>query len=117
MMKRPARILRLLLTAGLAMAALPASALERNFPDTIKRARVTPSAYPAIVINGKVRNLSAGARIWNEDNMIELPASLRGSGMPANYTENGEGDIDRVWLLSPEEARIPLPKPVTTLRN
>ena len=105
-------ILRGLLAAGLATTAFAAAALERNFPDTVKRARITPSVYPAIVINGKVRNLSAGARIWNEDNRIELPASLRGSGLPANYTENFEGDIDRVWLLSPEEARIPLPKPV-----
>ena len=106
-------IVRSLLAAVLALAALPASALERNFPDTVKRAKVTPSVYPAIVIDGKVRNLSAGARIWNEDNMIELPASLRGSSLPANYTENGEGEIDRVWLLGPDEARIPLPKPVS----
>ena len=117
MLEKPYWSLRLLFAAALGMAALPAAALERNFPDTVQRARVTPSVYPAIVINGKVRNLSAGARIWNEDNMIEQPASLRGSGMPANYTENGEGDIDRVWLLSPEEARIPLPKPITNLRN
>jgi len=117
MSKRRNWILRLLCAAALGIAALPASAFERNFPDTVKRARVTPSMYPAIVIDGKVRYLAAGARIWNEDNMIELPASLRGSGLPANYTENFEGDVDRVWLLSPEEARRPLPKPVTNLRN
>ena len=107
-------ISRLLLLAGLSLAVLPASAFERNFPETVKRGRVTPGDYPAIIIDGKSRYLSAGARIWNEDNMIEQPASLRGSGLSANYTENFEGDVDRVWLLRPEEARQPLTKPAVS---
>jgi hypothetical protein len=27
-----------------------------------------------------------------------------------NYTENPQGDIDRVWILTPAEASAPLPK-------
>lgn len=66
---------------------------------------MTPAPYPEIVIEGKMRYLSAGARIWNEDNLIQMPASLRGSNLVVNYTENDQGEIDRVWILTTEEAR------------
>ncbi len=65
---------------------------------------MSPALYPAIIIDGKTRNLSAGARIRNEDNLIEQPAYLRDAEFVVNYTENLEGDIDRVWILSKDEA-------------
>jgi hypothetical protein len=91
---------------GLLSAAtmLTAYAFDRPFPPASKRGTMSPAIYPAIVIDGKMRNLSAGARIWNQDNLIEQPASLRGNGLVVNYTENADGDIDRVWILSNEEA-------------
>lgn len=49
--------------------------------------------------------MAPGARIWNQDNLIEMPAALRGSDLPVNYTEDAQGDIDRVWILTAEEAR------------
>lgn len=90
-----------------AVITLPALAFERPFPQGIKRGKMAPAAYPSIVIDGKTRSLSAGARIWNQDNRIELPASLRGSDLTVNYTENDQGDIDRVWILTKEEASRP----------
>ncbi|HYD81767.1 MAG TPA: hypothetical protein VEC06_18355 [Paucimonas sp.] len=85
-------------------AVLPALAFDRPFPKDIKRGRMTPAAHPSIVIDGKPRALSIGARIWNENNLIEQPAALRGENIVVNYTENGHGEIDRVWILTPEEA-------------
>lgn len=104
---RGRRLFIFLLSAVISMAA---SALERPFPPNIKRGSMTPAPYPEIVIDGKSRTLSAGARIWNQDNMIEMPASLRGSLLPVYYTENLEGDIDRVWILTREEQSRPNPK-------
>jgi hypothetical protein len=101
------RFLALLITA---LAAFPATAFDRPFPQGAKRGSMTPGWYPAVVIDGKSRNLSPGARIWNQDNLIEMPASLRGSDMTVNYTENTQGDIDRVWILTKEEASRPLAK-------
>jgi hypothetical protein len=92
------------------MTALPALALDRPFPQTAKRGKMSPAHYPEIVIDGKKRILSAGSRIWNQDNLIEMPASLRGSDMVVNYTEDMQGEIDRVWILRSEEASRPLPK-------
>ncbi len=69
---------------------------------------MSPAPYPQIVIEGRTRQLSPGARIWNEDNLIQMPASLRGSDLVVNYTEDAQGDIDRVWILTADEARQPI---------
>jgi len=60
------------------------------------------------MIDGETRNLSAGASIRNEDNLIEQAVYLRDTEFVVNYTENLEGDIDRVWILSKDEASRPL---------
>lgn len=92
-----------------AIVALPAAAFERPFPPSAKRGAMAPAAYPAIVIDGKTRSLASGARIWNQENLIEMPASLRGNNFPVNYTEDEQGNIDRVWILTQEEERRPAP--------
>ncbi len=87
-----------------AVTTLAAQAFDRPFPPAAKRGTMSPALYPAIIIDGKTRNLSTGARIRNEDNLIEQPAYLRDTEFVVNYTENLEGDIDRVWILSKDEA-------------
>jgi hypothetical protein len=104
-------IQRLLMTCLLAIAMLPAHAFERPFPKNAKRGTMEVGAYPAVAINDKTRRLSAGARIWNTKNMIQQPASLVGQEMVVNYTEDKQGNIDRVWILTAEEAKQPPPKP------
>ncbi|MTV52318.1 hypothetical protein GM672_06160 [Massilia buxea] len=90
---------------GLSIAAVPARADERVFPPEAKRGRMTPGYFPDITLDGKARRLSPAARIFNQDNLVEVPAALRGSDIVVNYTQNADGDIDRVWLLTPDEAR------------
>lgn len=97
-----------------AVVSFPALALERPFPKNAQRGIMSPAPYPEIVLDGKQRRLAPGARIWNEDNLIQVPASLRGNNLPVNYTENAEGEIDRVWILSEEEAGQPLAKQVNS---
>lgn len=92
-----------------AMTALPALAFDRPFPPIAKRGTMSPAIYPAIVIDGRLRNLSPGAQIRSQDNLIETPMSLRGENFAVLFTENGQGDIDRIWILTGEEAvRFPL---------
>ena len=95
-----------------ALAALvlaPAYGEPRPFPPNAKWGRLTPGYFPEVVIDGKVRRLSPAARIVNADNMSEVPAALRGKNIIVNYTENADGDIDRVWILTAEEARQSAP--------
>lgn len=109
MWRRP--LLIILLSA---VTALQAWAFERPFPPTVKRGTMSPAAHPEIVIDGKVRRLSPGARIWNQRNLIEMPAALRGSELPVNYTEDIQGKIDRVWILTADEASRPVKKQVNS---
>ncbi|MDB5771054.1 MAG: hypothetical protein JWM42_1428 [Burkholderia sp.] len=92
------------------VSALPAYAFDRSFPPGAKRGTMSPAAYPAVVIDGKTRNLSMAARIWNQDNLIQVPDSLRVNESAVNYTENEQGEIDRVWILSRDEANRAPPK-------
>ena len=96
---------RSLLLAALACHALPAFADPREFPPNARRGKMTPGYFPDITIDGKPRRLAPAARIVNQDNLAELPATLRGTNIVVNYTVNADGDIDRVWLLTAEEAR------------
>lgn len=102
-------IQRLLISCLLAAAVLPAHAFERPFPKNAKRGTMEVGAYPTVVINSVVRKLSAGARIWNIKNMIQVPASLIGQEAIVNYTEDHQGNIDRIWILTVGEAQQPLP--------
>ncbi|GAB2851096.1 hypothetical protein GCM10027277_19210 [Pseudoduganella ginsengisoli] len=94
------------LAAALALlTALPAWA-DRPFPAGAKRGLMTPAYAPDIFIDGKPRRLAPSARIFNQDNLIEMPASLRGQNIVVNYEEDRDGLIFNVWILTPEEARI-----------
>ncbi len=103
---------RFLISCAFAVTAMSAHAFERQFPPTVKRGVMTPAVSPAIIINDKTRTMTAGARIWNQDNTIEMPAALRGSKFAVNYTEIESGEIDRVWILTADEAKLALPKPL-----
>jgi hypothetical protein len=77
----------------------------RAFPPNAKRGKMTPAYHPEIYIDGKLRMMSPSSRIFNQDNLIEMPAALRGKDIVVNYTEDRDGNIDRVWILTREEAR------------
>lgn len=103
---------RFLIACSFAVTTMSAQAFDRPFPPTVKRGFMTPAVSPAIIIDEKPRRMTAGARIWNQKNMIEMPAAIRGSEMAVNYTEISSGEIDRVWILTADEAKIALPKRV-----
>ena len=101
---------RLLISALLATVvttvtvAPPALAFDRPFPTFAKRGVMKPDLFPSVVIDGRPRILTAGARIWNTDNLIQMPASLPQKSMVVNYTEDDSFYIDRIWILTTEEA-------------
>jgi hypothetical protein len=95
----------------LTIVTLSAHAFERPFPPIAKRGTLSTVNYPTIAIDDKVRQLSIGAWIKNESNTIDMPASLGARKFTVNYTENSQGEIDRVWILSPQEALKPAPNP------
>lgn len=106
---------RFLIACAFSVAAMSAQAFDRPFPSTVKRGLMTPAVSPAIIIDEKPRTMTAGARIWNQDNTIEMPAALRGSKIAVNYTEIESGEIDRVWILTADEAKQNPPKPAVPI--
>jgi hypothetical protein len=99
---------------ALLLAVTNAWAGDRPFPQNTKRGTMTPASFPEIVIDGKTRHLAPAARIWNAEGFIEMPAALRGTDHAVNYTVDMQGDIDRVWILTTDEAREPLQKQINS---
>ena len=90
--------------------ALPAQA-QRVFENNALRGELLVTAPPESLLNGKPVRLSPGARIRNQQNMIQLSGSLLQQKMLVNYTLDGMGQVRDVWVLTEEEARrLPWPR-------
>jgi len=98
------RIQRLLITGLLALLATSAFAFERPFPAITKRGTLSLGTFPEIVLNGQARLMSTAGRIFNQQNLIQMPASISDSNLVVNYTEDFQGNVDRVWILTEQEA-------------
>ncbi|HZP91277.1 MAG TPA: hypothetical protein VFB20_00125 [Burkholderiales bacterium] len=99
------------LSIGL-LFALPAGA-ERNFPPNAQRGEIQAQQYPYYLISQKTYQIAAGGRIYNEQNLIVMPASLPAQTLQVMYMLDFMGQISKIWLLTPEEAKK-YPKPKLT---
>jgi hypothetical protein len=104
-----------LLAVALACAAAAAPAVaqvQRVFPASALRGEIVFGQPPEIELNGGPARLAPGARIRNEQNMLELSGGLAGRRAVVHYTvEASSGLLMDVWLLRPDEAaRRPWPR-------
>ena len=59
----------------------------------------------------RAARLSPGARIRGMDNMLQMSGSLIGLKLRVHYTLDASGNVNDVWVLTPDEAkREPWPK-------
>ena len=106
-----------------ALPALPAAAQPdtgvlptvRNFPASALRGRMTVTAPPEIVMDGKKDRLSPGARIRDPRNQMLLTGQAIGQTLPVNYLRDGSGLVHEVWILNREEAALKRPNSAPTL--
>jgi hypothetical protein len=96
------------LLAGLLWMA-PA-AFARDFPRDARRATLNWHHYPQYRIGSTTYHLAAGGHIFNEKNLIIMPASLQRQQVEVMYRTDGTGQLSAIWLLTPEEAVL-IPKP------
>jgi hypothetical protein len=96
---------RFLIGLLFSLAAFSAAALDRPFPQNAQRGVMSPDVYPNIVINGKLRRLTAGSFIRNQDNLIQMPTTIAPGEYKVLYTENLQGEIVKVWILTDLEAK------------
>lgn len=103
---------KLLITAaaGLLVAgSLPALA-QRTFTNQALRGELVVGAPPEVTLNGKPARLAPGARIRDENNVVQLSASLSGRKFVVFYTVEPGGELLDVWILNAAEmARKPWP--------
>lgn len=96
--------------SALLLTSVHAKQVERNFPEGIKRGKLSTTALADLVIDGKLRVSSVALRIFDVENRIVMPASLYVNNVPVYYLMNDMGEVHRVWILTEEEARRPMPK-------
>ncbi|MFO1207518.1 MAG: hypothetical protein U1E63_17640 [Burkholderiales bacterium] len=84
---------------------LPASAAwaERPLPADGVRATLTgPQAYPQVQLGGKLYRMAPGGIIRDEENRKIVHGELP-SRAQVLYLPDANGDISRIWILTPEE--------------
>jgi hypothetical protein len=88
----------------------PAAAQQRNFPPQALRGALVIQAPPQALLNNQAARLAPRARIWGQNNMLQMSASLVGTKLLVHYTLDPQGLIRDVWILTPDEAtRQPWP--------
>ena len=103
------RNLLALLICALAVSAAAVAQL-RQIPDFAKRGNIVHIQETMVEMDGQSMRLSAAAQIRSRDNLIIVPMSLP-RGALVKYTQDGAGQIHRVWVLTPEEAAAPDKQP------
>jgi hypothetical protein len=105
----------LLLIAGTVLAiasiAAPAYAQLRSIPDDAKRGQMRFIREMVVEIDGAQARLSPGAQIRNTDNRLLLPSALPQDSLLVKYIVDASGQVQRVWILTQEEAAKPDKKP------
>jgi hypothetical protein len=101
---------RFMLLLAIGSSLLAAQANARPFPANVKRGVLNCSAAPKIVIDDKLMASTPATRIYNDANLIVMPAYLGSASKVVNYTLNTVGQVERIWILTDAEARTPLPK-------
>ena len=102
-MTRPIRLL-VLIALLLPLLHPWAAAQQRSIPEEAKRGVIRHVSGPIVTIDGKDARLAPGATIRNRENLFIVPIALPPDGALAEYLVNPDGQISRVWLLTPEEA-------------
>ena len=94
---RFALLLTLLATPAIAQLRVP------PIPENTQRGVIRHIGEMAVTVDDKAMQLSAGAQIRDQQNLIIVPTSIPRQGAAALYTLDAGGQIFRVWLLTPEE--------------
>ena len=92
--------------------AVPVLAQTRPspIPQDSRRGYIRHVEQMAVTVDDKAMQLAAGAIIRNQQNLIIVPVTIPRQGAWAAYNLNRDGQIFRVWLLTPDELARPKPE-------
>ncbi|MEO8630115.1 MAG: hypothetical protein ABI612_18765 [Betaproteobacteria bacterium] len=95
----------LLLSVIVAIAASPAQAQIRPIPANARLATLKLGVFPDAVLNGKAIRLGPGARIYNRDNIIIIPSTLKDVTMVVAFATGSLGEVVSAWILTDQEIK------------
>ena len=81
-----------------------AGAQMRTIPLDAERGFIRHVEGMSVSIDGRPMQLAPGATIRGPNNLIIVPTALPAEGALAEYLMDGNGQIARAWLLTPDEA-------------
>ena len=76
-------------------------------PEDSRRGYIRHVEEMAVTVDDKAMQLAAGAIIRNQQNLIIVPVNIPREGAWADYVLDRDGQIFRVWLLTPKERSQP----------
>ncbi|SEF41325.1 hypothetical protein [Nitrosomonas ureae] len=76
----------------------------RKFPVNSQLGNLTAVSFPLFVINNQQMQIGPGGQIRGIDNLIILPNAANYVGL-VRYQLDIMGNLHRVWILTPEEAK------------
>lgn len=85
------------------------AAITRPIPPAAKRVVMSFSGGSSVEFGNHVLTLSPGAQIRDQSNRIVLPGAVSGQYVVRVLVDNN-GQVHRVWILTPEERAMPNPK-------
>jgi hypothetical protein len=80
--------------------------IVRTLPGETRKGVLTQPKFGQVTIDGKPLQLSPGAQIRNELNMIVMPSMVQGP-VKVRYMVDLAGFVYRIWILSATEASLP----------
>ena len=86
------------------LAAPLASAQVRSIPADAKVGQIRHLQDMLVEIDGAPQQLAPGAQIRDESNRIIMPIAIP-PGTRVKYLVDAAGQVQRVWILTPEEAQ------------
>ncbi len=90
------------------LMATAAHAQMRSIPAEARRAELRHLQEMVVELNGTPVRLAAAAQIRDQSNRIVLPASLTETSL-VRYLTDPQGQVTRIWILTPAEAAQPDP--------
>jgi hypothetical protein len=64
-----------------------------------------------VILDGNPMRLAPGSTVRDQNNLIIVPAAMPRQGAWVDYIVDSDGQISRVWLLTPEEQAQPRNQP------
>jgi hypothetical protein len=104
--RRPDRhvpIWLLALTLVVVASAVGPAWSARQLPAGARFGEIAAFQYPLVAIGKRTFRIAPGAKIYNQQNLIIMPAAMPGRGAVL-FKLDTAGEISGIWLLTAEEA-------------